>query len=334
VFLSSNWAKQTNFTFVNVLTQIGLGYPLLYLMAGRRFWVQLLVAVAVLVGYGAWFAYDRTSPSEEQLVRQYVHDQKGPEKAPQEFDQFTGRAAAWNKHLNPAADVDRVFLNLFPRDKEKEPAWQGRQFWINDGGYQTLNFVPSFVTMLFGLMTGQLLRGPRSDRSKLVWILGAGLACFVISMGLDTKMWPVQIAGCDWNFCPIVKRIWTPTWTLYSTGWTLWMLAGFYALVDMAKVRAWAFPFVVVGMNSIAMYVAAQLLKPWLKQTARIHLSTLDALWHDTLAPRTISSWQDASIVKWLYDSMWSDLRISVLVLAMLWLICLWLYRQRIFVRI
>lgn len=336
VFLSSNWSKLTNFTFVNVLSQIGLGYPFLYLLAGRRVWVQLLVAIAVLGGYAAWFALDRTSAEEERLVRQYVLEHKGPEKAAKEFDQFTGTAAAWNKHLNPAATSDRTFLNLFPRDKDenKEPVWHGRQFWINDGGYQTLNFVPSFVTMLFGLMTGQLLCSARTDRGKLLWMVGAGAACFAISMGLDTKMWPVSIPGCDWSFCPIVKRIWTPTWTLYSTGWTLWMLAAFYAVIDVAKVRAWSFPFVVVGMNSIAIYVAAQLLKPWLKNTARIHLTTLDQVWHDSVAPTIRPSWQNASIVSWLYDSMWSDFRVSVVVLAMLWLMCLWLYRQRIFIRI
>src|SRR5262249_56366921 len=70
------------------------------------------------------------------------------------------------------------------------------------------------------------------------------------------------------------KRIWTPSWALYSAGWTFWMLAGFYAVMDLAGWRRWAFPFAVVGVNSIAMYLMAQrvLLKGWLEARLRIHL--------------------------------------------------------------
>ncbi|HMC67474.1 MAG TPA: DUF5009 domain-containing protein, partial [Gemmataceae bacterium] len=48
VFLSSNGAKQTNFTFVNVLSQIGLGYAFVYLLRGRRVLLQLLATAAIL----------------------------------------------------------------------------------------------------------------------------------------------------------------------------------------------------------------------------------------------------------------------------------------------
>jgi predicted acyltransferase len=347
VFLSSNWSKQTNFTFVNVLTQIGLGYPFLYLMAGREPWVHLLVAAAVLAGYSAWFIYQPTSGTEEKLVRRYVAEMqdKGKLKKQDEFDQFTGTAARWNKHLNPAATADRWLLNVFPRDKEKEPLWPGKddpdsklakQFWVNEGGYQTLNFVPSFVTMLFGLMAGGLLRSDRPDKSKLLCLALSGLACFAVSLGLDTKMWPIHVAGWDWCYCPAVKRIWTPTWTLYSTGWTLWMLAAFYWIVDVVQWRRWSFPLVVVGMNSIAIYVAAQLIKGWCKQTAKIHLSTLDAIWHDSIAPLfpADSSLRNFGIVPWLFDDTWGELRLSIVVLAMLWLMCYWLYRQKVFIKI
>ncbi len=148
VFLSSNGAAQTNFTYVNVLTQIGLGYPLLYLLNGRAWWVQLLAAAILLGGYGAWFARSTISAEEDALLRRYVTEVKKAEVA-KEFDQYTGLAAHWNKHTNPAAAADRWLLNITPRDEKKEPAWEGRSFWINGGGYQTLNFVPSLATMIF-----------------------------------------------------------------------------------------------------------------------------------------------------------------------------------------
>src|SRR5262249_489512 len=53
IFLSSTWSKQTDFTFVNVLTQIGLGYTFVFLLAGRGVAVQLAAILAILIGYWA-----------------------------------------------------------------------------------------------------------------------------------------------------------------------------------------------------------------------------------------------------------------------------------------
>jgi len=64
-------------------------------------------------------------------------------------------------------------------------------------------------------------------------------------------------AGSAVEVCPIVKRVWTSSYTLYSGGWVVLILAGFYALIDWKGRRDWAFPVVVVGMNSIAIYVMA-----------------------------------------------------------------------------
>jgi predicted acyltransferase len=62
VFLSSNGARQTDFTFVNVLTQIGLGYTLVFLLAGRGAAVQLAAIALILAGYWAAFALHPLPP--------------------------------------------------------------------------------------------------------------------------------------------------------------------------------------------------------------------------------------------------------------------------------
>ena len=54
---------------------------------------------------------------------------------------------------------------------------------------------------------------------------------------------------------PIVKRIWTSSYTLYSGGLVVLMLAGFYALIEWKGWRRWSFPLLVIGANSIAIYV-------------------------------------------------------------------------------
>jgi predicted acyltransferase len=114
----------------------------------------------------------------------------------------------------------------------------------------------------------------------------------------------------DNTVCPIVKRIWTPSFTLLSTGWTLWMLAAFYAVIDVAGIRRWSFPLAVVGMNSIAIYMMAQLLKPYFGSTLKTYFG------------------QD------LFSGPYGHLVQSSSTLLVFWLICFWMYRQKIFIRI
>lgn len=322
VFLSSNSSNhtQTNFTFVNVLTQIGLGYVFVYMLLGRRVRVQLLAATTILVGYWLFFYQMEPQAAERQDVTTYLKETRPNKNSPPDEAADLGSfpnhrlASAWNKHHNAAASADRELLDALP--SQKDP-WRGSSFWINRGGYQTLNFIPSIATMIFGVLAGQLLLSGR--RWKTLILLTAGLVCFVIAMALDTNIWPVKIAGCDWSLCPTVKRIWTPTWAIFSTGWTLWLLAAFHCVIDVAGIRFWAFPLKVVGMNSIVMYCMAQLIKPWSGATLERHLNTVDpAIWYETFGKGNV------------FGPFWT----SLAVLSVLWLICLWLYRKRIFVRI
>jgi predicted acyltransferase len=94
-------------------------------------------------------------------------------------------------------------------------------------------------------------------------------------------------------------------------------------VIDLQGRKAWAFPLVVVGMNSIAMYCMAQLLKPWVGKTLRTHLTTADAVFHTQIVPFFFSD-------DYAYAAIWR----SLAVLMVLWLVCLWMYRRKIFVRI
>jgi heparan-alpha-glucosaminide N-acetyltransferase len=88
------------------------------------------------------------------------------------------------------------------------------------------------------------------------------------------------------------------------------MLAGFFWLIDMRGQRAWAFPLVVVGVNSIAMYLMAETLQPFIASTLKTHFGQN------------------------LFAGIYGPIVQSLSVLLVLWLVCLWLYRQRIFIRI
>ncbi len=280
IFLSSNGATQTNFTFVNVLTQIGLGYGLVYLLQGRGRVAQLAAAGGVLAAYWLAFALYPVPPANFDWAA------VGAKEAGTVLPDFF---AHWNKGENFAAWADRGWMNLFPRKES---------FAFNDGGYQTLNFVPSLATMLFGLMTGEWLREKRSLWTKLGGLVGGGLVLLALGWILGETV------------SPLVKRIWTPSWAVFSTGWTLLLLGGFFWLIDVQGWRRWSLPLVVVGMNSIAMYVMSQLTKGWVRETYKTH------------------SGQN------VFAGTYGPILESVAILAVLWLVCLWMYRRKLFVRI
>lgn len=112
----------------------------------------------------------------------------------------------------------------------------------NYGGYYvTINFVSSTVTTLFGAWTGNLLRSTRPRPQKLKILAVSAVAALVSGLALSLVI-------------PNVKRLWTASFTLYSTGWVLLMMLIFILLVDVWGWKKAAFPLVVVGMNSIFIY--------------------------------------------------------------------------------
>lgn len=330
VFLSSQRGGFVNFSFANVLAQIGLGYTFLYLLNGKRLQVQLAAAVVILGGYWFYFYQYEIPPTEQTQLTQYLEtnvlEGKNEEQVKLETGQFEGIASHWNKHTNAAAAVDRKFLNLFPRNEKK---FNDQKFWINSGGYQTFNFIPSLGTMIFGLMAGSLLRSGRKQSEILKYFLQAGLVCLIIPMALDTKIWPVEIAGMDWSLCPTVKKIWTPTWAVFCTGWCLWMLGAFYWIIDIKGYQRWAFFLKIVGMNSIAFYVMSQLIKGWAGNMLEIWMRTWDAI-------ITMYTAYDSFAADFIFNSEFEYAQILEYIarVFVLWLIALWMYRRKLFIRI
>ena len=196
------------------------------------------------------------------------------------FAIFPGPDGPFSQTGNLGAVIDRAVLDR------------------NYGGYYvTINFVTSAVTTLFGVWTGMLLRTPR-DRVEKLKLLALGMAgCFIAGLGLSP-------------FCPIVKRIWTPTFTLYSTGWVLFMMIVFLWLIEFRGYRKFAFPLVVVGMNSILIYSMGQVVKGGIRRTIGAFTGNFD--WVGTLAPVVLST-------------------ATVLVM---WYVCLWFYRRKIFFKL
>lgn len=284
VFLSSAWSQQTSWSFTNVLAQIGLGYPVVFLLVFARPRTQWLAAFGILFAY--WLAFVPHSLPAAGFDWQSVG-------VPADWSFLTGFSAHWEKNANVAAAFDRWFLNLFPR---REP------FVFNRGGYATLNFVPSMATMIFGLLAGGLLRREGSIARKVTYLVLFGIAGIVVGKA-------IALVG----LCPIIKRLWTPSWAICSGGVVTLLLAGFVAIIEGLRLKRWAFPFVVVGLNPITLYCMWQLSSGFVRDNLRRHLG------------------QD------IFESCGPDYTQTLqrgAVLLVFWLILLWMYRRKIFLRI
>ena len=287
VFLSSTSSKSTNWTFMNVLSQIGLGYPFLFLMWRRKVAVQLIVVALLLVGTGLMYANYPTGGIDLENGNPAVGVEADWAK-----QHLEGVPPAWQKNANIGHAVDLVVLNWFPREKP---------FAFNSGGYQTINFIPSLATMLLGLICGELLRSSWTGGRKFAVMVGLGAVLFFLG-------WFGHIYG--W---PIVKRIWTPTWALYSTGICCWILATLYGVIDVWGFRAWSMFLVVVGMNSIAIYMMGQLLKGWTTKQLEIHFG-----------PKLFT----------FLGENYTPMLSATFVGLCFWLTCYWMMRQKIFIRV
>ena len=285
IWLRSLGKTQTYFTFEDTLTQIGLGYGFLFLLGLRPRRDQWLALAIVLVGYWTAFALYPAPGSGFDWASVGV--------PPDWPHHESGFAAHWDKNSNLAWAFDTWFLNLFPRE---------RPFLANGGGYATLSFIPTLGTMILGLLAGGVLRDSRSATARVRWFVAVGTAALATGFLLGVL-----------GLCPVVKRIWTPSFTLWSGGICLLLLAAFYEVIDVRGHRRWAFPLVVVGMNSIAAYLIDHLFVDFVEQDLGTHLG---------------------QGFFYVLGYAYAPLLQGAAVLTVLWLILFWMYKRRIFLRI
>jgi heparan-alpha-glucosaminide N-acetyltransferase len=284
IFLRSIGHRQTYFTFEDTLTQIGLGYVFLFLLAFTRVRTQVIVSLVILIAFwGAFALYPAPGPNFDYarvgVPMNWEHN-------------YTGFLSHFNKNSNLSWAFDVWFLNLFPRE---------HPFVFNEGGWSTLSFIPTLATMILGLLTGEWLRSPKTKEQKLRGLVIAGVVLALLGL------------VCQWaGICPIVKRVWTSSYTFYSGGLIILMLAGFYALIDWKGWRRWAFPLIVVGMNSIAIYVMSWTMGLFFHKALERHLARVLAVAGPTFQP----------VVQGLG------------VILIFWIILFWMYRRKIFLRI
>jgi predicted acyltransferase len=191
--------------------------------------------------------------------------------------------------------------------------WRGKQIgWI-------VGILGHASTAMLGVFAGQLLRSGLSGARKVVWLVVCGLASLALGLfwsGWVAQQWPqLTLFGTNWTewpvWFPIIKNRWTSSYVLYAGGWSFLLLAAFYLVIDVWQWRRWAFPFVVIGANSIFAYMCWTLGSGVFHQAAKIFLGGLERF----MTPG------------------WYALITSAGATLVLWLLLWYLYRNKTYIR-
>ena len=174
----------------------------------------------------------------------------------------------------------------------------------NGGGWVTVNCVSTAAHTIWGVLCGKVLLSEKTPDEKIKLFAIAGSIALILGYGLD---WT--------GITPIVKRIATTSFVFASGGWALLALALAYWFVDIKGHKKWAFPFIIVGMNPIFIYLFSE---------------TIGKQWW----PMFIGIWNDGILGAMGVSEPVLDVTRALLVLASFWGLCYFLYKKGIFFRI
>jgi predicted acyltransferase len=182
---------------------------------------------------------------------------------------------------NPAIYIDNLVLGRF-----------------SDGSSYTwiLSSITFTTTVMLGVIAGHLLRSQKTQAVKTLGLLTVGISSLLLGM-----VWDIWF--------PIIKHLWTSSFVLFSGGLCYLLLAVFYLVIDVWGFKKWAFGFVVIGMNAIAVYTATKMFD--FRKIADVFVGGLTERLGNC-----------------------NDLIRAVIALTIVWLILYWMYRKKTFIKI
>jgi predicted acyltransferase len=168
-----------------------------------------------------------------------------------------------------------------------------------------LSTIPAVATCLLGIFAGFLLRNEGvAPQRKVIYLVAFGIAAVVL--------------GWVWNLqFPVIKKIWTSSYVLVAGGYSALLVALFYQVVDIWKYQKWCQPFVWMGMNSITIYLASNIVGGFSR----------------TLAPRFAGGDVKAYLEQHIGRGV-GELVVAIVGLVLAFWFVHFLYRRKIFLRL
>ncbi len=207
-----------------------------------------------------------------------------------------------DKACNLAAYIDRAVFG-------EKHIWKSAKVYDPEG---ILSTIPAIATTLSGVLAGTWLRTQKSDLEKV-----GGLFFFGVVL---------TALGWCWNFFfPFNKALWTSSYVVYTSGLALCFLGFCYWLVDIKGYKKWSKPFVIFGVNALALFVFTGL---FARLLGIIKVSGAEG--------------KSISLQKWIFDTIFLPFAAPVnaslayaVCFILLWLFLMWLlYRKRIFIKV
>ena len=167
-----------------------------------------------------------------------------------------------------------------------------------------LSTIPAIATCLFGVFAGLLLRsGSHCDKWKLIYLFSFGAAAVLLGF-----FWGTQF--------PVIKKIWSSSFVLVAGGYSAMLLGAFYWMVDVKKWQGWCQPFVWMGMNSITIYLASNVIGGFRRLAQRFVGGDVKTFFENNVA---IGS---------------GDLVVAIVGLLLAFCLVRFLYQRKIFLRV
>jgi predicted acyltransferase len=151
-------------------------------------------------------------------------------------------------------------------------------------------------SVMLGTFAGRILLSGNMPMKKVWQLALIGISC--IAAG---KIWGIWF--------PVIHHLWTSSLVLFAGGLSFLLLSVFYLVIDVWGVKKWSFPFVVIGMNAIAVYVATHL----------FDFSIIGNIFVGGLSK---------------YLAPWNEFVQALAALVVVWLILYWMYRNKNFIKI
>lgn len=164
-----------------------------------------------------------------------------------------------------------------------------------EGWGTVLSTLPTISTTILGLLLGQFLMGGATVRRKAAVIGITGVACVLAGLALSLVV-------------PVIMKLWTVSYGVLSAGWACLQFFLFFWVIEVWGWKKWAFPFVVIGMNAITIYMGVTL----------VPITRIVGIFSKPLAAQM---------------GAFGPLFSAFAVILVEWLILYWMYKRKIFLR-
>ncbi|HBC80141.1 MAG TPA: DUF5009 domain-containing protein, partial [Bacteroidales bacterium] len=198
-----------------------------------------------------------------------------------------GSSDPFSQTGNLASYIDRLLM-------------PGRLYLGNHDPEGIFSTIPAISTALLGMFTGEFMMSDYlSDKKfkKVLWLVLAAAAFMIIG-----KVWNIGF--------PINKNIWSSSFVCWVGGLSILLFSVFYLIIDVLNFRKWAFPFVVIGMNPITIYLANRIID--FDRASKFFFGGFIELFPET----------------------WSPFLDGVAITAIGWVFLYFLYKKKIFLKV